>query len=265
MKHFHIVSLFPETIKPYLDDSILGRAQKKKLISVKYYNPRNFTNDKWARVDRRPYGGGPGMVLEAEPFLKATEKILKNLIPKAALGKKRTKIVFFATDGKQFTNTMARDWAKRCDDIIFLSGRYEGIDARAAKILNAEKVSIGPYVLTGGELPAMIVIDAVSRQVPGVLGKFESVEETRVASPDVYTRPEVLNWKGRNYKAPKILLSGNHAEIKRWKSAKLARSAIQGVSSSPSGLEKKKKYRVPKVPLGGNHKLIEAWKLKRKK
>lgn len=211
---FHIITLFPETIKPYANDSILGRAQKKKLISVKYYNPRDFTKDRWHRVDRRPYGGGPGMVLEAEPFLKAAMK--------AKRGAKRIKIVFFATDGKQFTNVLARDWAKKYDDIIFLAGRYEGIDARAAKILKARKISVGPYVLTGGELPAMIVIDAVSRQIPGVLGTFSSIEEQRalggqVASPDVYTRPEVLKWKSRNYKVPKVLLSGNHKEIEKWK------------------------------------------------
>ncbi|MDP2630250.1 MAG: tRNA (guanosine(37)-N1)-methyltransferase TrmD [Candidatus Uhrbacteria bacterium] len=231
---FHVVTLFPDSIKPYLNDSILGRAQEDKKIAVKYYNPRDFTKDKWRRVDRRPYGGGPGMVLEAESVLKAATK---------ALGKKtkKTKVVFFATDGKQFTNKMAREWVKKYDDIIFLFGRYEGSDARAAKILKAEKISVGPYVLTGGELPAMIVIDAVARQLPGVLGTFESVEEKRVASPDVYTRPEVLNWNGKKYKVPKILLSGNHAKIEQWKSEKLARSATQGASSIPPELQKKKK------------------------
>lgn len=209
---FHIISLFPETMKSYLGDSILGRAQEKKLITIKYYNPRDFTNDKWARVDRRPYGGGPGMVLEAPSLLKAAEK---------AVGKKgrsqRTKVVFFATDGKQFTNTIARQWAKKYDDVVFLCGRYEGIDARVAKILRAEKISVGPYVLTGGEIPAMAVVDAVSRQITGVLGKFESVEEERVASPDVYTRPEVLVWKKKKYRVPKVLLGGNHKLIEEWK------------------------------------------------
>ncbi len=207
---FHVITLFPETIRPYVDDSILGRAQEKKIIAVKYYNPRDFTKDKHHRVDRRPYAGGPGMVLEAEPFLKAAMK---------AKGKKtkRVKTVFFATDGKQFTNVMARNWAKKYDDIIFLAGRYEGIDARAPKILKAEKISVGPFVLTGGELPAMIVIDALARQIPGVLGSFESVEEERTASPDVYTRPEVLEWKKKKYRVPKVLLSGDHKKIEAWK------------------------------------------------
>src|SRR3990167_262250 len=214
---FHIISLFPDTMRAYLDDSIIGRAQEDKKLSIKYYNPRAFTKDKHARVDKRPYGGGPGMVLEAEPYLKAAAK---------ARGKKtrRVKVVFFATDGKQFTNVMARDWAKKYDDIIFLSGRYEGIDARAPKILKAEKISVGPYVLTGGEIPSMIVIDAVARQIPGVLGSFESVEEERVASPDVYTRPEILEWKKRKHKVPKVLLGGNHKEIEKWKLDQLART-----------------------------------------
>jgi tRNA (guanine37-N1)-methyltransferase len=156
------------------------------------------------------------MVLEPESILKAAAK---------AKGKrtKRVKFVFFATDGKQFTNVMAREWAKKYDDIIFISGRYEGVDARAPKILRAEKISVGPYVLTGGELPAMIVIDAVARQIPGVLGKFESVEEERVASPDVYTRPEVLVWKKKKYRVPKVLLGGNHKLIEEWKAQQLAR------------------------------------------
>jgi tRNA (guanine37-N1)-methyltransferase len=212
---FHVITLFPHLVESYTSDSILGRAQEKGIIQVKTYNPREFTKDKWHRVDQRPYGGGPGMVLEAEPFLKAVAK---------AKGRKtkRVKTVFFATDGKQFTNAMARDWAKKYDDIILLSGRYEGIDARAPKILKAEKISVGPYVLTGGEVPAMIVIDAISRQIPGVLGKFASVEEERVASPDVYTRPEVLKWKGKHYRVPKVLLTGHHAQIEAWKKGRNA-------------------------------------------
>lgn len=206
---FHVISLFPHLVESYVSDSILSRAAEKKLVSFKYYNPRTFTKDKHARVDRRPYGGGPGMVLEAESLLKAAAKAKQKA--------KRTKVVFFATDGKQFTNTTARQWAKKYDDIIFLCGRYEGIDARAPKILKAEKISVGPYVLTGGEVPAMIVTDAVARQIPGVLGRFASLEEERTASPDVYTRPEVLSWKGRKYRVPKILLSGHHAKVEKWK------------------------------------------------
>ena len=214
---FHVITLFPETVEPYVSSSILGRAIEDKKMLVKYYNPRDFTKDKWRRIDRRPYAGGPGMVIEAEPFLKAVSK---------AKGKKekRVKTVFFATDGKQFTNVIARKWAKDYDDIIFICGRYEGIDARVQKITKAEKISIGPVVLTGGEIPAMLVIDAVARQIPGILGTFESVEEERTASPDVYTRPEVLVWKKKNYRVPKVLLGGNHKEIEAWKAKQLAQT-----------------------------------------
>ncbi len=214
---FHVISLFPATIEAYASASILGRAQEDKKLAVKYYNPRDYTKDKWKRVDKRPYAGGPGMVLEPESLLKAVAK---------AKGKKtkRVKTVFFATDGKQFTNTLARKWAKDYDDIIFICGRYEGVDARVQKITKAEKVSVGPFVLTGGEIPAMIVIDAVARQIEGVLGSFDSVEEERTASPDVYTRPEVLLWKGKKYRVPKVLLGGNHKEIELWKKKQLARN-----------------------------------------
>ena len=214
MKRFHVISLFPDTVRPYLEDSILGRAQEDKVIAVKYYNPRDFTKDKHRRIDRRPYAGGPGMVIEAEPYLKAVEKAQGRKTDKKA---KRTKVVFFATDGKQFTNKVARDYANKYDDIIFLCGRYEGIDARVQKITKAEKLSVGPFVLTGGEVPAMIVIDAVARQIEGVLGSFDSVEEARTASPVVYTRPEVLEWKKKKYRVPKVLLTGDHKKIEQWK------------------------------------------------
>jgi tRNA (guanine37-N1)-methyltransferase len=210
---FHVITLFPEALRSYLATSIIGRAIKDKKIAVKFYNPRDFTPDKWQRVDRRPYGGGPGMVLEAESILKAATK---------AVGKHEAEIYFFDTSGKEFTNVMARQLAHRGEtsvqkDIVLICGHYEGVDARVQKILKAKKVSIGKYTLTGGELPAMIVIDAVARQIPGVLGKFDSIEEERVSSSEVYTRPEVLVWKGKRYRVPKVLLSGNHAKIDEWK------------------------------------------------
>lgn len=209
-KRFHIISLFPDTMTGYLNDSIIGRAQEKKLIKVDYYNPRSFTKDKFARVDMRPYGGGPGMVLQAEPFLKAIDK---------AKGKRvaKTKTIFFAPDGVQFTNKIARDWIKKYDEFIFISGRYEGIDARVKRILRPEVVTVGPYVLTGGELPSMICIDAMTRQIKGVLGDFSSLEEERTASPDSYTRPDNLLWKKKNYKVPEVLKNGNHKLIEEWR------------------------------------------------
>lgn len=218
MLHFHIVTLFPESIEPYLQSSILGRARKgiapkgqknhKPLIKVSYYNPKDFSHEKYGRVDRRPYGGGPGMVLEPDAMLRAAAKALK--------GKRGATTIFLGTDGPVFDETMAKQLAKK-KDIVFICGRYEGVDARVPKILKAKTVSVGPYVLTGGELPTATMIDAISRFIPGVLGKAESLERARVSSPEVYTRPEVLEWKGKKYRVPKVLLSGNHAQIDQWK------------------------------------------------
>lgn len=208
MTHFHIITLFPESIEPYLSSSIIGRAVAAKKIKISYYDPKKFTRDKYGRVDRRPYGGGPGMVLEPDGMLRAAEK---------AIGKKRGAAkLFFATDGVLFDEAMAKKLSKK-KDILFVCGHYEGVDARVQKILKAKKVTVGPYVLTGGELPAATLIDAISRHVPGVLGKAESLEASRVSSPEVYTRPDVLVWKGKRYKVPEVLKSGNHAKIEEWK------------------------------------------------
>lgn len=208
MLHFHIISLFPESIEPYLKASIIGRAVAAKKIKISYYDPKKFTCDRYGRVDRRPYGGGPGMVLEPDGVLRAAQKAIGN--------KKGVEKIFFATDGAVFDEAMAKKLAKK-KDILFICGHYEGVDARVQKILKAKKVSVGPYVLTGGELPAATLIDAISRFVPGVLGKAESLEASRVSSPEVYTRPDVLVWKGRKYKVPEVLKSGNHAKIEEWK------------------------------------------------
>ncbi|OGG51633.1 tRNA (guanosine(37)-N1)-methyltransferase TrmD [Candidatus Kaiserbacteria bacterium RIFCSPHIGHO2_02_FULL_54_11b] len=210
MIHFHIITLFPESIGPYLRASIIGRAIVAKKIKISFYDPKKFTRDKYGRVDRRPYGGGPGMVLEPDGMLRAAEKALRR-----AQGKGAEKI-FFSTDGKLFDEAMAKKLSKK-KDILFICGHYEGVDARVQKILKAKKVSVGPYVLTGGELPAATLVDAISRHIPGVLGKAESLEASRVSSPDVYTRPEILEWKKKKYRVPKVLLSGHHAKIEEWK------------------------------------------------
>lgn len=219
MLHFHIVTLFPESIEPYLTSSILGRAIEAKKVKISFYDPKEFISDgkrKQAgdartqdqRVDRRPYGGGPGMVLRPEPMLRAAEK---------AIGKKKgAEKIFFATDGALFDEAMAQKLAKK-KDILFIAGHYEGVDARVQKILKAKKVTVGPYVLTGGELPAATMIDAITRFIPGVLGKAESLERSRVSSPEVYTRPDVLVWKKKKYKVPEVLKSGHHAKIEEWK------------------------------------------------
>lgn len=212
MTHFHIVTLFPESLEGYFAASMLKRAQQDKKIKVSFYNPRDFTKDKHKRVDQKPYGGGPGMVLEAESVLRAAQK---------AIGRKRdVEVIFFSPSGKQFEQKDAVRLAKTKKHVVFLCGHYEGIDARVVKILKAKPLSIGPYVLTGGELPAAVVADAVTRHVPGVLGCAESLEESRTASPEVYTRPEALEWKGKKYRVPKVLISGHHAKIEEWKKSK---------------------------------------------
>lgn len=241
--NFHVITLFPEAFDSYLKESIIGRAIKEKRIKVTFVNPRKFVMGKYKKVwpdgnvsqivDDKPFGGGPGMVVRAEPVLKAVESVTKKLAKKKNT---KIKIINFSPSGKKFTTEYAKTSAKKYTDIIMLCGRYEGIDARVAKILKAEEISIGDYVLTGGELPAMILIDSMSRQIKGVLGKFESLEEERVSSSEFYTRPEILEWlnrfpldkngrpirkanlgKGKKYKVPPVLLSGNHKKIEEWK------------------------------------------------
>lgn len=209
--NFHIITLFPEMFDSYINGSILGRAIEDKKIKIKFYNPRDFTKDKNRRIDRKPYGGGPGMVIEALPVIEA--------IKKSKGSKKKVKIIFLSPSGTQFNNEYAKKVTKNFTDIIMVSGRYEGIDARVYKVFKMESVSIGPYVLTGGELPAMVIVDCVSRQIKGVLGDFNSLEDSRISSPDVYTRPEVVDYKGKKYRVPKVLLSGDHRKIDEWKKA----------------------------------------------
>jgi len=235
-----------------LNESILKRAQKNKLIDIKIHNLRDFTFDKHKKVDDRPFGGGPGMVIQIQPIIKAVE-FVKSKIPCLPAGRKsqksKIKVILFTPVGKQFDNKIAADLAKNYDNLIFICGRYEGVDARVKKVIKdlgfkVEEISIGDYVLTGGELPAMVVIDAVSRQIPGVLGNIQSLEERRYGLPvypvrskkpsvsadfsngknrtsnGVYTRPEVFIYPpagGKKYRVPKILLSGNHKKIEEWR------------------------------------------------
>jgi len=213
--HFHVITLFPKAFDSYLGESILKRAIEDKKLKVSFYNPRDFVDNKWKRVDRPPYGGGPGLVIEALPVVLAIESALKKAKKPRSL--EATKLIFLSPRGKQFTNEYAKKVSKGYKNIIIVCGRYEGIDARVKKIFKTEEVSVGPFVLTGGELPAMTIIDAVSRQVPGILGNLDSIEERRVSTSEVYTRPEIFKYKGKNYRVPKVLLSGHQAKIEEWK------------------------------------------------
>ena len=217
---FDIITIFPEAFS-YLNESILKRARKKGLVKIRIHNLRNFAKNKHRKVDDKPYGGGPGMVLKVEPLVKAIGSILR--ISKSQFLISKHKIILFSPNGKQFNNKIAAQLAKNYKRLILVCGRYEGIDERLKKVLRnwkleIENLSIGPYVLGGGELPAMVLIDAVSRHLPGVLGKSESLEEKRlgVGVPS-YTRPEIFIHKGKKYQAPKVLLSGNHAAITKWR------------------------------------------------
>lgn len=206
---FHFLTIFPEMVQSYLGEAMLKRAQEHKLVAFDVKNLRDYTSDKWRKTDDRPYGGGPGMVMMPEPIVKAHSKL--------KMKGKKVKVVMLSPTGKMFTNTMAAKLAKQYSDIVFICGRYEGVDDRVRKILKADEISIGDFVLTGGELPALVMTDAICRQIPGVLGDFTSREESRIASPRTYTRPETFTWLGKNYKVPKVLKEGNHKLIDQWR------------------------------------------------
>ncbi len=230
---FHVVTLFPESFDSYINESIIGRAIKSKKIKINFVNPRMFVSGKYKKVwpdgnvqrivDGRPFGGGPGMVMQAEPVLKSVESILKKISKRKT--KNKTLIVFLSPSGELFSTDYAKKSVKSFADIIFICGRYEGIDSRVVTILSKQKtkviqfaqVSIGNFVLTGGELPAMVMIDCMARQIPGVLGNFDSREEERISSSEIYTRPEVLEWKNKKYSVPDVLLSGDHKKMDQWK------------------------------------------------
>ena len=191
---FDIITIFPKIFDSYFSESIIKRAVETKKIRIKVWNLRDFTKDKHKKIDNKPYGGGPGMVIGVEAFARVLNKIKK---PKS-------KLILLSARGKQLTSKIAGEWATKYKNIILIAGRYEGVDERVKDIFKAEEISIGPYVLTGGEIPVMAVVDAVSRHIPEVLGKSESLEEKRygVGVP-VYTRPEVFIYKNKNIKFPK--------------------------------------------------------------
>jgi len=229
---FDIITIFPRIFDSYFGESIIKRAQETKKVSFHVHNLRDYAENKHHQVDDKPYGGGAGMVLMAEPILKACV----NLKKKKRSEQEKEKVVIFSAKGKLFTQKMAQDWAKKYDRLIFITGRYEGIDERVKKVLKAEEVSIGPYVLTDGDVAVMVAVSAVTRLIPGVI-TFESLKEeshwARVLSKEKkgdhmpssgtleyphYTRPEVLEYNGKKYRVPKVLLSGNHKDIEKWRS-----------------------------------------------
>ncbi len=237
---FDIITIFPSIFDSYFNESILKRAQEKRpakgearpagrLINITIHNLRDFTTDpstslragKRQKVDDKPYGGGPGMVLKIEPIFKAVERI-KN--KELRIKNKKTRVILFSTRGEKLTSAVAKRLSKY-DQLIMICGRYEGVDERVAEYVADEEISIGDFVLAGGELPAMILTEAVARYIPGVLGKYESLEDIKGSFP-TYTRPEIfipklktknLKLKTKAWKVPKVLITGHHKNINEWR------------------------------------------------
>ena len=210
---YRIMTLFPQMFPGIMDASILGRAKESGLIGWKTFDIREYTRDKHKRVDDYPYGGGAGMVMQAEPVYRCYEAVTREL------GQPPTRVIYMTPQGRVFDQKMAEEFAKE-EELVFLCGHYEGIDERVLEEIVTDAVSVGDYVMTGGELPAMAVMDAVSRLVPGVLNnedsaRNESFSDGLLEHPQ-YTRPEEI--LGR--KVPEVLLSGHHAKIEEWRREK---------------------------------------------
>ncbi|MEI6529595.1 MAG: tRNA (guanosine(37)-N1)-methyltransferase TrmD [Candidatus Falkowbacteria bacterium] len=213
---FHLLTIFPGIFDSYLNESILRRASDKKIVKFKVHNLRDWTNDKHRSVDDAPYGGGAGMLMKIEPLYKALTAIKK--LDKKIKPSKR-KIILLSAAGKNWNQTLAKKYSK-LEEIIFVCGRYEGVDARLKNFIDDE-ISVGDYVLTGGELPALTIIDSITRLLPGVLGNRESIVEESHSEEGIteypqYTRPEVFKVGTKKYSVPKILLEGDHKKIKEW-------------------------------------------------
>ena len=209
----HIITAFPNLLRGPLDESIIKRSQEKKLVEIYIHNLRDYSEDKHKRVDDYPYGGAPGMVLKPEPIFKSIESVLRDF------NIKHPNLIFLTPQGKQYNQAKAIELSKK-DHLIFLCGHYKGVDERVREYWKMDEISIGDYVLTGGELPALVVIDSVIRLIPGVISDIDSAKTdsfylNRLDCP-YYTRPE--NFRGM--KIPQVLLSGHHAEIKKWQEQK---------------------------------------------
>lgn len=209
--NFHILTLFPEMVLNGLNTSIIGRACEKGLLSIEAVNIRDFTKDKHKKVDDYPYGGGAGMLMQAQPIYDAYLDVVSRIPTR-----QRPRVIYVTPQGSVFHQDMAKSLANE-QDLIFLCGHYEGVDERVLEEIVTDYVSIGDYVLTGGELPAMVMIDAISRMVPGVLsnedsGETESFHDHLLEYPQ-YSRPEEWHEK----KVPEVLLSGHHANIEKWR------------------------------------------------
>lgn len=223
-----MITILPNILESFSQESLIARAQKKKIIFFNVHNLRKWTKDRHKTVDDRPYGGGAGMVLMVPPIMKAVESVKLKMIPPNPLLQKRgdkvSRVILFSAKGKRFTQSDARRLSKY-KQLIMICGRYEGVDERVARHIADEEISIGDYVLFGGEVPAMVMTEAVTRLLPNAVGKIESVEQEShkkigyIEHPH-YTRPEEIKIKGKVRRVPKVLLSGNHNEIEKWRKRK---------------------------------------------
>ena len=212
--NFYVMTLFPEMVMGGLNNSIIKRAMENDLIRIEAVNIRDYTLDKHKKVDDYPFGGGAGMLMQAQPVWDCYQSIL------SGIKSEKPRILYMSPQGKTFNQEMARELSKE-EDLIFLCGHYEGIDQRVLDRIGVEEVSIGDYVLTGGEFPAMVMIDTISRLVPGVLNNDTSTDEESFSDSNLleypqYTRPE--EWEG--VKVPEVLLSGHHKNIEKWRLVK---------------------------------------------
>ena len=224
--NFHVLTLFPEMIMNGLETSILGRAAAKGIVSFEAVNIRDYTLERHGKVDDYPYGGGAGMVMQAEPIYRAYAALVEKIV-------KKPRVIYITPQGQTFNQSIAEDLAKE-EDLVFLCGHYEGVDERVLEMIATDYLSAGDYVLTGGELPAMMMIDCISRLVPGVLNnnvsaEFETFHDNLLEYPQ-YTRPEVFMGK----KVPDILLSGHHANVEKWRREQ---SIIRTLKNRPELLE----------------------------
>ncbi|PJE51338.1 MAG: tRNA (guanosine(37)-N1)-methyltransferase TrmD [Candidatus Yanofskybacteria bacterium CG10_big_fil_rev_8_21_14_0_10_36_16] len=222
---FEIITIFPNLFESFEKEALISRAQLKKIISIKAHDLRKWSKDKHRTVDEKPYGGGAGMVLMADPISRAVKSIKSKSI--------KGRVILFSAKGKTFNQQTARRLSKY-DQLIMICGRYEGVDERVAKYIADEEISIGDYVLFGGEVPAMVVMEAVTRLLPGAVGKQKSIEDesfkklkgvekdmaTNFLEYPHYTRPEIIEINGKKRRVPKVLISGDHKKIEEWRQKK---------------------------------------------
>lgn len=216
---FDILTLFPNVLDAYHGVSIVKRAQEKGAAKIITHQIRDYATDKHHTTDDSPYGGGAGMVMKAEPILKCVAQVTKS----GKVSPRRRKVLIMSAKGRTFNQKMAYELSEKYDQLIMISGRYEGIDERVKDSLKAEEVSIGPYVTTDGDVAAMVIVSAVTRLLPDVIKVDSLAEEShgdQLLEYPHYTKPEVITWKGKKYRVPAVLRGGNHKAIGAWRASK---------------------------------------------